>query len=102
MEDIIQLGIDAKHSNEDQIAPFDKWIELYNGRIGLFGGIDLNTLCLKKYSDVYLEVLEKGIKFRKNANGFGIGSGNSIPGYVPADGFRAMIDAVKEIRIREI
>jgi uroporphyrinogen decarboxylase len=102
MEDIIDLGIDAKHSNEDQIAPFDKWIELYNSRIGLFGGIDLNTLCLKKYDDVYLEVLEKGTEFRKKTSGYGIGSGNSIPEYVPADGFRAMVDAVKEIRRREI
>ncbi len=102
MEDIIGLGIDAKHSNEDQIAPFDKWIEMYNSRIGLFGGIDLNTLCLKKYDDVYLEVLEKGTEFRKKTRGYGIGSGNSIPEYVPADGFRAMVDAVKEIRSREI
>jgi uroporphyrinogen decarboxylase len=102
MEDIIELGIDAKHSNEDQIAPFDKWIDLYNPRIGLFGGIDLNTLCLKKYDEVYLEVLEKGTRFRKNAKGYGIGSGNSIPGYVPTDGFLAMVDAVKEIRRREI
>jgi uroporphyrinogen decarboxylase len=101
MEDIIDLGIDAKHSNEDQIAPFDKWIEMYNSRIGLFGGIDLNTLCLKNYDDVYLEVLEKGTEFRKKTRGYGIGSGNSIPEYVPADGFRAMIDAVKEIRSRE-
>ena len=27
MEDIISLGIDAKHSNEDQIAPFGVWID---------------------------------------------------------------------------
>jgi uroporphyrinogen decarboxylase len=47
MDDIIALGIDAKHSNEDQIAPFDKWIDLYNEKIGLFGGIDVNILCLK-------------------------------------------------------
>jgi hypothetical protein len=31
----------------------------------------------------------------------GIGSGNSIPEYVPVEGFMAMIDAVKEIRSRE-
>ena len=29
MEDLIGLRIDAKHSNEDQIAPFDRWIDLY-------------------------------------------------------------------------
>ena len=101
MEDLIALGIDAKHSNEDQIAPFDKWIDLYGERIGLFGGIDVNTLCRNKYEDVYREVLEKGTRFRNRAKGYGIGSGNSIPEYVPVEGFMAMVDAVKEIRNRE-
>ena len=101
MEDIISLGIDAKHSNEDQISPFEKWIDLYNDRIGLFGGIDVNTLCLKTYDDVYAEVLEKGTTFRRKSNGYGIGSGNSIPVYIPVEGYIAMIDAVKEIRRRE-
>lgn len=101
MEDIIKLGIDAKHSNEDQIAPFERWIEMYNDRIGLFGGIDVNTLCLNPYDDVYREVLEKGTEFRLKTKGYGIGSGNSIPGYIPVEGFTAMIDAVKEIRRKE-
>jgi uroporphyrinogen decarboxylase len=101
MEDIIALGIDAKHSNEDQIAPFDRWIEQYNERIGLFGGIDVNTLCLKKQEDVYREVLEKGTEYRSKTRGYGLGSGNSIPGYIPTEGFLAMIEAVKEIRRRE-
>lgn len=101
MEDIISLGIDAKHSNEDEIAPFEKWIDLYNDRIGLFGGIDLNTLIQKPYQEVYDYVLEKGTLYREKALGFGLGSGNSIPDYVPIDGFRAMVDATKEIRRRE-
>jgi uroporphyrinogen decarboxylase len=98
MDDIISLGIDAKHSNEDEIAPFEKWIELYSDRIGLFGGIDVNTLCLNSYDDVYKAVFEKGRKFRDMAKGYGIGSGNSIAEYVPVEGFQAMIDAVNELR----
>lgn len=98
MEDIIALGIDAKHSNEDEIAPFDSWIEKYNDRIGLFGGIDVNTLCLNSFDDVYKEVLEKGSRFRNSSKGYGLGSGNSIAGYVPVEGFMAMVDAVKKIR----
>ncbi len=101
MDDLIELGIDAKHSNEDQIAPFDKWIDSYNDRIGLFGGIDLNTLVLKSYDDIYKEVLEKGLHYRNKAKGFGIGSGNSIPDYIPVEGFMAMVDAAKEIRRSE-
>ena len=98
MNDLIELGIDAKHSNEDEIAPFDKWIELYGGQIGLLGGIDVNTLCLETYDVIFKQVLEKGTSFREKANGFALGSGNSIAKYIPPDGFYAMIDAVKEIR----
>lgn len=101
MPDLIAAGIDAKHSNEDQIAPFDRWIEQYNDRIGLFGGIDVNTLCRAKYDDIYAEVLEKGTRFRAKARGYGLGSGNSIPEYVPVEGFLAMVEAAKEIRRRE-
>ena len=101
MDDIINLGIDAKHSNEDQIAPFAVWIEKYSERIGLFGGFDLNLLVLEKPETVYRTVLDQGTFFRQEANGFGLGSGNSIPGYIPVEGFHAMVEAVKEIRRRE-
>jgi uroporphyrinogen decarboxylase len=101
MEDIIGLGIDAKHSNEDQIAPFEQWIARYGDRIGLFGGIDVNTLCRANPAAVYQEVLEKGTRFRSLARGYGLGSGNSIPGYVPVEGFMAMIEAAKAIRRQE-
>jgi len=100
MPDLIDLKIDAKHSNEDEIAPFEKWIELYNDKIGLFGGIDVNVLTLNSYENVYKLVLEKGLEYRQMANGFGIGTGNSIPEYVPVESYKAMIDAVKEIRKR--
>ncbi len=98
MDDIIHLGIDAKHSNEDEIAPFETWIEKYNNRIGLFGGIDVNTICLNSYDEVFRIVSEKGTKFRSMSRGYGLGSGNSIADYVPVDGFMGMVDAVKKIR----
>ncbi len=102
MDDIIKLGIDAKHSNEDQIAPFERWIEKYSDRIGLFGGFDLNLLVLEKPDMVFKTVVEQGMQFRNMAKGYGLGSGNSIPEYIPVDGYLAMVDAVKEIRKREL
>lgn len=101
MEDLIALGIDAKHSNEDQIAPFEEWIDSYGDRIGLFGGIDVSSLCVNGHDDIYREVLDKGTRFRRKAKGYGIGSGNSIPEYVPVEGFMAMVEAVQEIRRRD-
>ncbi len=65
------------------------------------GGFDLNLLMLNKYDDVFREVLEKGTRFRNISRGYALGSGNSIPDYIPVEGFQAMVDAVKEIRKRE-
>ena len=101
MDGLIDLGIDAKHSNEDAIAPFDTWIDQYGDKIGLFGGIDVNILTLNNYDEVYRIVLEKGIEYRSKTKGYGLGSGNSIPDYVPVDSFQGMIDAVNEIRRRQ-
>lgn len=98
MEDIISIGIDGKHSNEDEIASFEKWIELYGNRIGLLGGIDVNTLCLKSGHEVFKEVKSKAFKFRNSTAGYALGSGNSIADYVPVEGFMAMVDAAKAIR----
>lgn len=101
MPDILKMGIDAKHSNEDQICFFDVWIDNYADKIGLFGGFDMNYLILNPYDQVYNKVLEEGTRFREKANGYGLGSGNSIPDYMQVEGFYAMVDAVKEIRRRE-
>jgi uroporphyrinogen decarboxylase len=98
MDAVIDAGIDAKHSNEDQIAPFSRWIEGYGRRIGLFGGIDVNVLCLEKPQAVFELVMEKGKQYRAAARGYALGSGNSIPGYVPVDGFLAMVEAAQKIR----
>jgi uroporphyrinogen decarboxylase len=99
MNDVIEIGVNAKHSNEDAIAPFDEWIEKYGDRIGLFGGIDVNQLCLKQPAEVFESVLEMGTRFRNKAQGYALGSGNSIPDYVPVDSYLAMVEAAQQIRI---
>jgi uroporphyrinogen decarboxylase len=98
MPDIIALKIDAKHSNEDQIAPFEEWIRLYGKQIGLFGGFDMNELIMHDYDYVFEKVRREATTFRSMAEGYGAGSGNSIPDYMNPEGFRAMIDAVEAIR----
>ncbi len=98
MEELITVaGIDAKHSNEDQIATFDFWTGTYGDAIGNFGGVDMDILCrhtpeeIKKY---VLRVIKQNIDYK----GIAIGSGNSIPSYVPVEGYLAMVDAVREYR----
>lgn len=98
MDDLISTAkIDAKHSNEDQIAHFAEWVDRYGSRIGNFGGIDTDILC--RYDASYirsyvLDCLEK-VKWH---GGIAFGSGNSIPDYVPTEGYVAMVETVREWR----
>ena len=101
MEDIIATGINAKHSNEDAIAPFDVWIEKYGSRIGLFGGFDMDFLCLKKPAEIKEAVIEQGTRFRRTARGYALGSGNSIAPYMPTENYLAMLEGARVIRERE-
>jgi len=101
MDEMIEIKIDAKHSNEDQIALFDKWIELYGSRIAIFGGFDVNLLCQGTPEDIKRKVIEDGQRFRQSAKGYALGSGNSIPDYIPVDGYMAMVEAARYIRENE-
>jgi len=100
MEDILATGIDAKHSNEDDIAPFHRWVELYGDRVCNLGGIDMNILCLETPEEIGRRVratIEENIGF----GGFGLGCGNSIPDYIPPEGFFAMNRAANEFRLQQ-
>ena len=101
MEDVIDLGIDAKHSNEDIIAPFDQWIARYGERIGLLGGIDVDLLCVKTPAEI-VEVVSSGVRVSPPGARLLLGSGNSIPDYTPVDGYLAMIRAAQAIRAGEL
>ena len=98
MEDVLAVGIDAKHSNEDAIAPYDRWIQDYGDRIGLCGGFDMDFLCRATPEEVQRRVYIDGRRFRSTARGYALGSGNSIADYLPTENFLAMVEAVVRIR----
>jgi len=98
MDDLIGVaGIDAKHSNEDQIAPFSVWVDRYGDRIGNFGGVDTDYLCRRSEIEIK-EIVRNVIHYSAGHGGFALGSGNSIPDYVPIQGYLTMIETAREIR----
>jgi len=97
MDDLIAAGIDAKHSNEDQIAPFPEWVIRYGDRIGNFGGIDTDAVCRLSKTEMRTYIHDV-IRKSKGHGGFAFGSGNSIPDYVPVEGFLSMVEIVREYR----
>ncbi len=97
MDDIIACGIDAKHSNEDKIAPFPVWVERYGDRIGNFGGIDMDCLCQLDRQQMR-EYITDVVRRCSGHGGFAFGTGNSIADYVPLEGYLNMIGIVRELR----
>jgi len=93
MEDVIEgIGFDGKHSYEDAIEPVESIYERYAGRIAILGGLDLDFICRSEPEQVYdraVAMLERSAV----RGGYGLGSGNSIPTYVPLKNYYAMIAA---------
>lgn len=92
MDELIAAGIDAKHSNEDNISPFEYWTDEYGERIGNFGGVDMNVLCTfdEKGITEYVSDLKRRVG---KTHGVAWGSGNQITDYTPPENFLAMVRA---------
>jgi uroporphyrinogen decarboxylase len=91
-EDLIaEVGIDGKHSFEDAILPVQDFQARYGDRIAVLGGIDVDILAsaspeqVRRKTRSLIEV--SGVRGR-----YAVGSGNSIPSYIPVENYLAMVD----------
>jgi uroporphyrinogen decarboxylase len=96
MDDLIdQVGIDGKHSYEDAIIPVDEFQACYGGsepgRIAVLGGLDLNILAAGTPAEVRART-RKLIDTCFPRGRYAIGSGNSIPSYIPVENYLAMVE----------
>ncbi|MBN2558787.1 MAG: hypothetical protein JXB33_08550 [Clostridia bacterium] len=97
MDNLIDAGFDAKHSNEDEIAPMSVWYEKYGDKIGNFGGIDADILCRFKTSEIN-DYVSEIYAISQNYKGVALGSGNSIPDYVPVENYIEMVQTIINLR----
>ncbi len=98
MDDIINaLGYDGKHSYEDTIQPVEQAYEQYGSRIAIMGGLDVDFLCRSTPEAVYERARAMLARTAGRAR-YALGSGNSIPSYVPHESYFAMIRAATEGR----
>jgi uroporphyrinogen decarboxylase len=91
MDDLVDCGYDGKHSFQDSIQP--GIIELhrrYGEEICLLGGIDVDLLCRGNEEEIRRRV--RHFIDEMGDHGYMLGSGNSIPDYVPIESYRAMLD----------
>jgi uroporphyrinogen decarboxylase len=91
MEDLIEMGIDAKHSFEDKIRPVEDVYRAYGSRLALIGGVDMHLMAsgteaeIRRRTREILDVCGVG-------GGYVLGTGNSAANYIPLAHYEAMID----------
>jgi uroporphyrinogen decarboxylase len=90
--EIQDMKYDGKHSYEDEIISVEDAYEKWGDRIAILGGIDLDFLVRSSKKDIFFRA-KKLLELTHEKGGYALGSGNSIPEYVPNDNYFAMLSA---------
>ncbi len=91
MEDIIDIGFDAKHSFEDVIEPVTVAKQRWGDRIALLGGVDVDFLCRASEEQIR-EYVRRVLRECGPGGGYALGTGNSVANYIPARNFLTMME----------
>jgi uroporphyrinogen decarboxylase len=93
LDEIIHtIGYDAKHSFEDVILPVEQaWLD-WSDKIAILGGIDMDFLA--RSSPEKIRERAKRLLELTSSKGYALGSGNSIPEFIPPENFLAMISVI--------
>jgi uroporphyrinogen decarboxylase len=95
IDDIVDdMKFDAKHSFEDIILPVEQAWQQWHGRIAIMGGIDMDFL-VRSEPDTIKERCRKILELT-GSEAYALGSGNSIPTYVPIKNYLAMIETINQ------
>jgi uroporphyrinogen decarboxylase len=91
MEDIIlDMKYDGKHSFEDAICPVEQAYRKWGGRMAILGGLDIDFVVRSSPKAIH----ERARRMLALApTGYALGTGNSVPEYVPDDHYFAMTRA---------
>lgn len=94
MEDIIEdMHYDGKHSFEDNICPVEESYRRWGSRIAILGGIDVDFL-IRSPEEAIIRRANGLFELSAETSGYALGSGNSIPEYIPMEKYFAMTSAV--------
>jgi uroporphyrinogen decarboxylase len=93
------VRIDGKHSFEDAIVPVQEFQSMYGNRVATLGGLDINILSGAAPAEVRSQT--RFLVETCGARGrYAIGSGNSVPSYVPVENYLAMIDEAHAVTLK--
>ena len=69
----------------------------YHNRIAILGGIDVDFLCQATPEKIY-DRSKRMLELSADSGGYALGTGNSVPDYVPDENYFAMIQAALDLR----
>ena len=92
MDDLIdEVGIDAKHSFEDQIMPVAEVKRRWGNRIAILGGVDVDVLARASVEETRAYT-RKVMQDCMEGGGWALGSGNSVANYIKPENYLAMLE----------
>ncbi len=97
LADMVDLGIDGRHSYEDTILPVEEAYELHRDKFAILGGIDVDFIC-RASSDAVYQRAKALLSQTAHRGAYALGTGNSVPDYVPDENYFAMIRVALETR----
>ncbi|MCD6375379.1 MAG: hypothetical protein J7L94_07610 [Caldisericaceae bacterium] len=92
MDKIIDCGVDALHPIEPKAMDLAEVKQRYGQQLCLIGGIDVDLLARGKPEEIEQQV-KRNIEVAAYNGGYCVGSGNSIPDYVPFENYQALLQA---------
>ena len=93
MDDIVgDIKYDGRHSYEDNIIPVEDFYEKFHDKIAVIGGIDVNFIVTKTPAEIK-ERSKKMLERAASRGGYALGTGNSVPEYIPVENYTAMLSA---------
>jgi len=96
MDDIIDLmKFDGKHSYEDIIMPVEDAYERWHDRIAILGGIDVNFIIQHSEEEI-ISRCRAMLKRAEGRGGYALGTGNSVPEFIPSEHYIALLRAALE------
>ncbi len=93
-EYIDYIGIDAKHSFEENVVPVTEAKRRYGDRLALLGGIDVDLLSRADEDTIRAKIREV-LDACQPGGGYFLGSGNWVTEYIPVEHYLVMLDEAR-------
>lgn len=97
---IDEVGIDAKHSFEENVVPVTEAKRRWGDRVALLGGLDVDFIARSEPEAIRARVRQT-LDVCQPGGGYCLGLGNWVTDYIPVDNYLAVLDEGRRYGGRE-